>query len=142
MNAINPLLRGRGKNHDRPPAHAELPRNMLQLLGKSTCNEMFNSFLKNTSITPLSVYSRLKQFGEFYGVESWNISSVEALDILEAFRKAYELIVEEDKKTGINTCKGLCKEYGIRCVAFGRDEFDLALQEADKAIYRRKAAEK
>ena len=109
---------------------------MLQLLGKSTGDEMLNSFLKNTSIAPLSIYSRLRQFGEFYQDNLWSITAREASDVLEAFGRAYGLIVEEDRRTGINTCKGYCKEYGTRCVAVGRDEFDSALQEAENAIRR------
>ena len=111
-----------------------MPKDMLQLLGKSTGDEMLNSFLKNTSIAPLSIYSRLRQFGEFYQDNLWSITSCEASDVLEAFRMAYELIVEEDRRTGVNTCKGYCKEYGTRCVAVGRDEFNSALKEVENAI--------
>ena len=113
-----------------------MPKDILQLLGKSTGDEMLNSFLKNTSIAPLSIYSRLKQFGEFYQDNLWSITSCEASDVLEVFRTAYELIVEEDRRTGINTCKGYCREYGTRCVAVGRDEFNSAIQEAENAIRR------
>ena len=111
-------------------------KDMLQLLGKNTDDEMLNSFLKNTSITPLSIDSRLMQFGEFYQDNVWNISAHEASGVLEAFGTTYELIVEEDKKTGINNCKEYCRRYGIRCLAVVRGEFDSALLEAENAIRR------
>ena len=142
MNIKNPLRRSHRKGRAISVTHAELPRNMLQLLGKSTSDEMINSFLRNTSITPLSVYDRLKQFREFYGDELWNIPSAEASGVLEAFKKAHGLIFEEDRRTGINTCKGFCKKYGIRCMTVDRAEFAMALLEAEKAIYRRKARER
>ena len=84
----------------------------------------------------MGIYSRLRQLGEFYQDNLWNITAREASDVLEAFGTAYELIVEEDRRTGINTCKGYCREYGTRCVAVGRDEFDSVLQEALNAIRR------
>ena len=136
MNIKNLLLRTRRKTGTGPAASSELPKDMLQLLGMSTDDEMLNSFLKNTSIAPLSIYSRLRQLGEFYQDNLWNITAREASDVLEAFGRAYELIVEEDRRTGINTCKGYCKEYGTRCVAVSRDEFNSALQEAGNAIRR------
>ena len=88
------------------------------------------------NIAPLSIYNRLRQFGEFYQDNMWSISASEASGVLEAFRTAYDLIAEEDRRTGINTCKGYCKEYGTRCVAVGRDEFNSALREATNAIRR------
>ena len=136
MNIKNLLLRRRRKTGAGPAAPSELPKDMLQLFGKNAGDEMLNSFLKNTSIAPLSIYSRLRQFGELYQDNLWNITAREASDVLEAFGRAYDLIVEEDKRTGINTCKGYCREYGTRCVAVGRDEFNSALQETGSAIRR------
>ena len=136
MNIENLLPWKRRKAWSRPAVPAEMPKDMLQLLGKSTGDEMLNSFLKNTSIAPLSIYNRLRQFGEFYQDNLWNITAREASDVLETFGRAYDLIVEEDKRTGINTCKGYCREYGTRCVAVGRDEFNSALQETGSAIRR------
>ena len=95
---------------------------------------MLNSFLKNTSIAPLSIYRRLGQFGEFYQDNPWNITAFEDSDVLEALGRAYELIVEEDKRTGIKIRRGYCGEYGTRCVAVARDEFNSALQEGVNAI--------
>ena len=141
MKFKNPLQRKRRRTGAKPAVPPELPKDMWQLLGKSTSNEVLYSFLKNTSIVPLSIYSRLRQFGEFYQDNMWSISAREASGVLEAFRTAYELIVEEDRKTGINTCKGYCKEYGIRCASVGRDEFDSALREAENAIRRHETAE-
>ena len=141
MKFENPLQRKRRKTVAKSVVPTEMPKDMLQLLGKSTGDEMLNSFLKNTSIAPLSIYSRLRQLGEFYQDNLWNITAREASDVLEAFGRAYELIVEEDRRTGINTCKGYCKEYGTRCVAVGRDEFNSALQEAGNAIRRHGTAE-
>ena len=54
---------------------------------------------------------------------------------------SYELIVEEDKKTGINSCKEYCRKYVTRCLAVGRGEFDSALQDAENAIRRSETAE-
>ena len=141
MKFENPLQRKRRRTGAKSTVPIELPMDMLQLLGKSTEDEMLNSFLKNTSVTPLGVLSRLKQFGELYQDNMWSISAREAFDVLEAFRKAYGLIVEEDKRTGNNTCKGFCKTFDIRCVAVGHDEFDSALQEAESAICRHETAE-
>ena len=136
MNIENLLPWKRRKPRTETAATSELPKDMLQLLGKSTGDEMLNSFLKNTSIAPLSIYSRLRQLGEFYQDNLWNITAREASDVLKAFGRAYELIVEEDKRTGIDTCRGYCKEYGTRCGAVSRDEFNSALQEAGSAIRR------
>ena len=136
MNIENLLLRTRRKTGTGPAAPSELPKDMLQLLGKSTVDEMLNSFLKNTSIAPLGIYNRLRQFGEFNQDNLWEITAREASDVLEAFGRAYQLIVEEDRKTGINTCKGYCREYGTRCAAVGRDEFNATLREAGDAIRR------
>ena len=136
MKFENPLQRKRRRTSAKSTVPIEMPKDMLQLLGKSTGDEILNSFLKNTSITPLGVLSRLKQFGEFYQDNMWNISAREASDVLEAFGRVYELIVEEDRRTSINTCKGYCKEYGTRCAAVGRDEFNSALREAGNAIRR------
>ena len=136
MNIENLLPWKRRKAWSRPAVPAEMPKDMLQLLGKSTGDEMLNSFLKNTSVAPLSIYSRLRQLGVFCQDNLWNITAREASDVLKAFGRAYELIVEEDKRTGIDTCRGYCKEYGTRCVAVGRDEFNSALQEAGNAIRR------
>ena len=136
MNIENLLLWIRRKSRTETAAPPELPKDILQLLGKSTGDEMLNSFLKNTSIAPLSIFNRLRQFGEFYQDNLRNITAREASDVLEAFGRAYKLIVEEDRRTGINTCKGYCKEYGTRCLAVGRDEFNSALQEAGNAIRR------
>ena len=136
MNIENLLPWKRRKTWSRPAVPAEMPKDMLQLLGKSTGDEMLNSFLKNASITPLSIYSRLRQLGVFCQDNLRNITAREASDVLEAFGRAYKLIVEEDKRTGINTCKGYCREYGTRCVAVGRDEFNSALQETGSAIRR------
>ena len=141
MNIENLLPLKRRKPRTETAATSELPKDMLQLLGKSTGDEMLNSFLKSTSMAPLSIYGRLRQFGEFYQDNLWNITAREASDVLEAFGRAYKLIVEEDKRTGINTCKGYCREYGTRCVAVGRDEFNSALQEAGNAIRRHGTAE-
>ena len=141
MKFENPLQRKRRKTVAMSAVPTEMPKDMLQLLGKSTGDEMLNSFLKNTSITPLSIYSRLRQFGEFYEDNMWNISAREASDVLEAFRMAYELIVEEDKSIGVNTCRGYCTTYGIRCVAVGRGEFNTALLDAESAICRHEAEE-
>ena len=55
------------------------------------------------NIAPLSIYNRLRQFGEFYQDNMWSISASEASGVLEAFRTAYDLIAEEDRRTGINT---------------------------------------
>ena len=82
----------------------------------------------------MSIYSRLRQLGEFYQDNLWNITAREASDVLETFGRAYNLIVEEDRRTGINTCKAYCKEYGTRCAAVGRDEFSSALRERVNAI--------
>ena len=136
MNIENLLPWKRRKARYKPVVPEEMPKDMLQLLGKSTGDEMLNSFLKNTSITTLSIYSRLRQFGEFYQDNLWNMTAREASDVLEAFGRAYDLIVEEDRRTGINTCKAYCKEYGTRCGAVSRDEFNSALQEAGNAIRR------
>ena len=141
MSIENPLRRKRRRTGAKSTVPIELPMDMLQLLGKSTEDEMLNSFLKNTSVTPLGVLSRLKQFGEFYQDNMWSISAREVSDVLETFRKAYGLIVEEDKRTGDNTCKGFCKTFGIRCVAVDRVEFDSALQDAENAIRRHETAE-
>ena len=141
MNIENPLRRRRRKADAKLAVPVEPPKDMLQLLGKSTGDEMLNSFLKNTSIAPLSIYNRLRQFGEFYQDNIWSITVREASDVLEAFRRAYGLIVEEDKITGINTCRGYCTTYGISCVAVGREEFDSALLEAENAICGHETAE-
>ncbi len=136
MKFENHLQRKHRRTAAKTAVPVEPPKDMRQLLGNSTGDEMLNSFLKNTSIAPLSIYSRLRQFGEFYQDNMWNISAREASDVLEAFGRAYELIVEEDRRTSINTCKGYCKEYGTRCAAVGRDEFNSALREAGNAIRR------
>ena len=141
MKFENPSQRKRRKTVAMSAVPTEMPKDMLQLLGKSTGDEMLNSFLKNTSVTPLGILSRLKQFGEFYQDNMWSISTREVFDVLEAFRMAYELIVEEDKSIGVNTCRGYCTTHGISCVAVGRVEFDSALQEAENAILRHETAE-
>ena len=141
MKFENPLQRKRRRTSAKSTVPIEMPKDMLQLLGKSTGDEILNSFLKNTSITPLGVLSRLIQFGEFYQDNMWSISAHEASGVLEAFRMAYELIVGEDKRIGINTCRGYCTTYGIRCVAVGHDEFDSALQDTENAIRRHETAE-
>ena len=99
MNIENLLPLKRRKPRTETAATSELPKDMLQLLGKSTGDEMLNSFLKNTSIAPLSIYNRLRQFGEFYQDNLWNITAREASDVLEAFGRVYDLIVEEDNRT-------------------------------------------
>ena len=112
MKFENLLQRKPRKTVAKSAVPTEMPKDMMQLLGKSTDDEMLNSFLKNTSVTPLGVLSRLKQFGEFYQDNMWKISAHEASGVLEAFGTAYELIVDEDKKTGINSCKEYCRRYG------------------------------
>lgn len=125
MKKINPLKRQRA-----PLPPDVMPRHLFQLLDRSTGDGMLDSLLKNTSMEPRSVYSRLGQFIDFYEGGLWNIASDNALDMLEIFRKAYEIIVEEDRRTGINTCKGYCETFGIACVAVGRDMFDARFQKA------------
>ena len=108
------------------------PQNFLQLLGRSTYDGMLDSLLNNTSMEPRSVYSRLDQFTDYYESGLWNITSDCALEILEVFRKAYEIIVDENRRTGINTCKGYCKTFGIACVAVDSYRFYARFQ---KAVY-------
>jgi hypothetical protein len=104
--------------------------NMLQLFGGHTNDGMLEAMLRSTSLQPRSLYSRLKQFTDYYESGLWNITSVDAFELLEIFRVAYEMIIEEDGKTGINTCKGYCVTYGIECVAIGREEFYTRFQKA------------
>ena len=107
-----------------------MPQNLLQLLGRSTDDGMLDSLLKNTSMEPRSVYSRLGQFTDYYESGLWNITSDGALEILEVFRRAYEIIVDEDRRTGINTCKRYCETFGIPCVAVDSDRFYARFQKA------------
>ena len=107
-----------------------MSQNLLQLLSRSTDDGMLDSLLKNTSMEPRSVYSRLGQFTNYYEGGLWNIASDDALEMLEIFRKAYEIIVDEDRRTGINTCKGYCETFGIACIAVGRDMFYARFQKA------------
>ncbi|MDG6997915.1 MAG: hypothetical protein JRN15_02240 [Nitrososphaerota archaeon] len=107
-----------------------VPQNLLQLLGRSTDDGMLDSLLKNTSMEPRSVYSRLSQFTDYYEGGLWNITSEHALEMLEIFRKAYEIIVDEDRRTAINTCKGYCETFGIACVAVDSDKFYAQFQRA------------
>ncbi len=123
MNIGNPLRGKRRRAGSVTFVHQEIPMNLLILIGKSTEDDFLDSFLRNTSIVPVSLLDRLAEFGKFFEIGIWNIGRAEASHILEAFRCAYEMVLEEDQKTGINTCKGYCKKHGISCFSVGRDEF-------------------
>ncbi len=124
MKKVNPFKRRAALLSD------VMPRNLLKMLGCGTDDGMFDSLLKNTSMEPRSVYSRLGQFIDFYEGGLWNIAPDHAFEMLEIFRKAYGIIVDEDRRTGINTCKGYCEKFGIACVAVGGDMFYARFQKA------------
>lgn len=90
--------------------------------------------LRSTSLNPRSLYSRLKQFTGYYESGLWNIASDDALELIAVFKGAYEMIVEDDERAGINTCEGYCKTYGIRCVVVWREEFYSQFQMAVDVI--------
>ena len=115
MNIGNPLRGKRRRAGGVNSVHQEIPMNLLSLIGKGTEDDFLDSFLRNTSIVPVSLLDRLAEFGKFYEIGIWNIGRGEVSHILEAFRNAYEMVLEEDRKTGINTCKGYCKKHGISC---------------------------